>query len=259
VRGDRLTLGIMHGSPILVIGMFATLFRPGAFSPTAPSPTAALMVTYWMAFAAFFFGLTYGLLQICTEHPIVRRERFVGLRVGAYLLSKVAVLLPVLLAVDVAMVAVLRALDRLPAMGTRASVTLVAALLVDSIAALALGLLASAAVGEPSQATLMLPMLCFPAVLFSGAILPVPQMAFVGRAISAVTPARWSFESVGRALDLRQRAAGPDTGVLRQYGDAFTGGTTGHWVILAAFGLAFLAAAHAVVDRRSRGGLGRPR
>ncbi len=252
VRRDRLTLGILLGSPALVIGMFAILFRPGAFSEAAPSPTAALMITYWMAFAAFFFGLTYGLLQICTEHAIVRRERFVGLQIGAYLLSKVTVLLPVLLAIDVVMLAVLRALDRLPATGAGASATLAVTLLVDSIAALALGLLASAAVSEPSQATLTLPMLCFPAVLFSGAILPVPQMAFVGRAISAVTPARWAFEAVGRTLDLSQRGAGPGADTLGQYGDAFTGGPASHWIVLGAFTLAFLAGAHAITDRRSR-------
>ena len=38
----------------------------------------------------------------------------------------------------------------------------------------------SAAVKDPSQATLALPMLCFPAVLFSGAILPVHVMADAG-------------------------------------------------------------------------------
>ena len=25
------------------------------------------MIGFWIVFAAFFFGLTYGLLQICTE------------------------------------------------------------------------------------------------------------------------------------------------------------------------------------------------
>ena len=255
VRRNRMTLAITLGSPALVIGMFAILFRPGAFAATAPGPTAALMITYWMAFAAFFFGLTYGLLQIVTEQAIVRRERFVGLRTDAYLLSKVAVLLPVLFAVDVVMLAVLRELDRLPATGARASAALAVTLLVDSVAALALGLLASAAATETSQATLMLPMLCFPAVLFSGAILPVPQMAAVGHAISAATPARWAFEAVGRTLDLPQRSGDP--AALRQYGGAFAGGPGSHWIVLSGFALVFLVGARAVIDRRSRPG--RPR
>jgi hypothetical protein len=176
----------------------------------------------------------------------------VGLRVGAYLLSKVTVLLPVLLAVDVLMLVVLRALDRLPAMGAGATAALATTLAIDSVAALALGLLASAAVGEASQATLTLPMLCFPAVLFSGAILPVGQMAFVGRAISGITPVRWAFEAVGRSLDLADGGIGRDSGVLDQYGDAFAGSPAGPRIVLGAFALVFLAAAHVTVDRRSR-------
>ena len=96
LRRNRLTLAIMLGAPVLVIAMFTMLFRPGALDPDTPDATAAISTTYWMAFAAFFFGLTYGLLQICTELPILRRETFVGLRIGPYVAAKVTVLTPVL-------------------------------------------------------------------------------------------------------------------------------------------------------------------
>ena len=76
------------------------------------------MILFWVIFGAFFFGLTYGLLQIVTEQAIMRREQLVGLRLGAYLVSKVAVLLPFLVFVVVLMLGVLRALDRLPAAST---------------------------------------------------------------------------------------------------------------------------------------------
>ena len=55
-------------------------------------------------------------------------------------------------------------------------------LILSAFAALALGLLTSALVSGPEQATIAMPMLCFPQVLFSGAILPVPIMAFIGKA-----------------------------------------------------------------------------
>ena len=111
---NPLTLAILLGSPVLVVGMFAILFRPGAFDFQDPSPSSMVMIGFWIVFAAFFFGLTYGLLQICTERTIVRRERLVGLRLGAYVASKVTVLVPFLLVVIVAMLGVLRLLDRLP-------------------------------------------------------------------------------------------------------------------------------------------------
>lgn len=50
---------------------------------------------------------------------------------------------------------------------------------------------------NPAQATLALPTLCFPAVLFSGAIVPVHLMAGVGAAIAAVVPVRSAFEGSG--------------------------------------------------------------
>ena len=111
---NRLTLAILVGSPAMVIGMFAILFRPGAFDFQDPSPSSMVMIGFWVVFAAFFFGLTYGLLQICTERTILRRERFVGLWLGAYVASKVTLLVPFLLLVVVAMLGVLRLLDRLP-------------------------------------------------------------------------------------------------------------------------------------------------
>ena len=182
---NRLTLAILLGSPALVVAMFAVLFRPGAFVFAHPNPSAVIMIVFWIAFGGFFFGLTYGLLQICTEMPIVRRERLVGLRLGPYLMSKVAVLLPFLLLVDLLMIGVLRVLDRLPALDGPTFASLAVTLLLDAVAALALGLFTSAAVTNPAQATLALPLLCFPAVLFSGAILPLAAMAPVGRVISA--------------------------------------------------------------------------
>ena len=255
---NRLTMAIMIGSPVMVVAMFAVLFRPGAFEPATLDPSSITMIIFWVAFGGFFFGLTYGLLQICTEQAVVRREHLVGLHLGAYLASKVLVLLPFLLLVDVLMLGVLRLLDRLPdaSLATYGEVGLTLAL--DGTAALALGLLASAAVSNPSQATLTLPMLCFPAVLFSGAILPVNLMAPVGVALSAAMPDRWAFEGIGRSLGLRELFAdggsplGPP--LLAAFGDAGTAATSTYWLILAGFTVLFLALAWLVLRRRCRTG-----
>ena len=240
---NPLTLAILLASPVLVVGMFAILFRPGAFDFRNPSPSSMVMIGFWIVFAAFFFGLTYGLLQICTERTIVRRERLVGLRLGAYVASKVTVLVPFLLVVIVAMLGVLRLLDRLPArpLATYASMTV--GLLLCAVAALGLGLLTSASVGNVAQATLALPMLCFPAVLFAGAILPVHLMAKAGAALSVMMPSRWAFEAIGHDLGARRILAhggsklGPP--LLASFGNAGTAPTGAYWLILAAFALVF--------------------
>src|SRR5215208_5597757 len=121
--------------------------------------------------------------------------------------SDSAVLLPFLIFVVVLMLAVLRVLDRMPAARTTTYVTVGISLTLTAAAALTLGLLTSAAVSNPAQATLALPMLCFPAVLFSGAILPVHVMAGAGAAISTIITDRWAFEALGHDLGVRHNLA----------------------------------------------------
>lgn len=252
---NRLTLAVLAGSPLMVLAMFAVLFRPGAFSPDAPSPSATVMILFWIAFGGFFFGLTYGLLQVCTELPVVRRERLTGLRAGSYVLAKVAVLLPLLAAVDALMLGVLRGLDRLPAAGWGAYGELFVTLLLCSLAALALGLLVSAAVTDPAQATMALPMLCFPQVLFVGAILPVPVMAAPGRWLSHAMSNRWAFEALGHSLGVERLWAtgrsplGPP--LLASYGDTFSRPVAADWALLGGFAALFLAGTWLVVRRRT--------
>jgi hypothetical protein len=129
-------------------------------------------------------------------------------------------------------------------------------LLLCAVAALGLGLLASAMVGTVAQATLALPMLCFPAVLFSGAILPVNLMASAGAALSVAIPTRWAFEGIGHDLGARRILAeggsplGPP--LLDSYGDAGTQSTGTYWLALAAFAVVLLVATWAVIVRSTR-------
>jgi ABC-type multidrug transport system ATPase subunit/ABC-type multidrug transport system permease subunit len=251
---SRLTLAILIGSPAAVLLMFLVLFRPGAFDPAHPDPAATEMILFWVAFGGFFFGLTYGLLQICAEFPVLRRERFAGLNAGAYVLAKAAVLVPVLVLVDVLFLAVLRGLGRLPAGGGYPATFVT--LLLSSLAALGLGLLISAAVSEPSQATIAMPIVCFPQVLFVGAILPVPAMALAGRWISYAMTNRWAFEALGHSLGVRHLWANGKSPLgaplLASYGATFDRAVGVDWLILAGFTAAFFAGTVAVVVRKTR-------
>jgi ABC-type multidrug transport system ATPase subunit len=258
LRRNRLTLGILLGSPLAVLAMFLMLFRAGAFDPGTPSPSTSVMILFWIAFGGFFFGLTYGLLQICTELPIVRRERLAGVRVAPYLLSKLVVLLPLLAVVDLVLLGLLRVLDRLPALDLAGFGALYLTLLLATAAALGLGLLCSASVSDVSQATLALPMLCFPQVLFVGAILPVPQMAAVGRWLSYAMSNRWSFEALGHSAglpDLLGHGRSPlGAPLLAAYGDSFARPVWENWCLLAGFTVLFLVASWAVLVLRSTAG-----
>ena len=249
---NRLTLAILLGSPVLVTAMMAVLFRPGAFEGRGAAVVGPSQIVFWVAFAGFFFGLTYGLLQIVGEQAIFRREHRSGLSAGAYVAAKLGVLLPVLAAVTAVLLGVLRALDRLPAAGWDVYTSLLVTLLAEAVSALALGLLASAAVSNAAQAALALPMLCFPQVLFAGAVVPVAAMAAPGRWLSLGLANRYSFEALGRALGLDQLTG--TIPAMRAYGDTFSGTVTYRWLVLAGFAALFALATVQVLRFRSRPG-----
>jgi ABC-type transport system involved in multi-copper enzyme maturation permease subunit len=154
------------------------------------------------------------------------------------------------------MLGVLRLLDRLPSRPASTYASMAFGLLLCAVAALGLGLLTSATVANTAQATLALPMLCFPAVLFSGAILPVHLMARAGAGLSVVIPSRWAFEVIGHDLGARRILAeggsrlGPP--LLTSYGDAGAHSTGTYWLALAAFAAVFLVGTWGVLVRSTR-------
>lgn len=249
---NRLTLAILLGSPVLVTAMMATLFKRGAFDPGTATDIGPAQIVFWIAFDGFFFGLTYGLLQIVGEMAIFRRERLAGLSVGAYVASKVTALLPILAGVSAVLLVVLRALGRLPAVGWDVYALLFATIVIEATSALALGLFASAAVSNAAQAALALPMLCFPQVLFGGAIVPVDQMASPGRLMSLVLSNRHAFFALGRDLELdRYTTTLP---AMSAYRETFQGGTAASLIALASSAIVLTLATAWVLDRRSRPG-----
>jgi hypothetical protein len=145
------------------------------------------------------------------------------------------VLVPVLIGVNALLLGVLRVLDRLPAAGWGVYTSLFVTLLAEAVAALALGLLASSAVSNAAQAALALPMLCFPQVLFAGAVVPVGDMAAPGLLLSLSLINRFSFEALGRGLRLDQLTG--TVPALRGYGDTFAGTVAYRWLVLAGFAL----------------------
>jgi ABC transport system ATP-binding/permease protein len=249
---NKLTLAVLLGSPVLVTAMMTMLFRPGAFKRGSGADVGPAQIVFWVAFAGFFFGLTYGLLQIVGEMAVLRRERQSGLSVAAYVASKITVLLPVLAAVTAVLLGVLRAFDRLPAAGSAVYASLFATLLIEAVSALALGLLASAAVSNAAQAALALPMLCFPQVLFAGAVVPVDNMSAPGRLFSLGLANRYSFEALGSRLGLDHFTATVPS--MRAYANTFSGAVAFHWTVLAGFAAIFAVTTVWVLHHRCRPG-----
>lgn len=249
IRSNRLTLAILAGSPAFIIATMTFLFPAGAFEGGTETTGLAIQTLFWMAFNSFFFGITYGLLQVVGEFEIVRRERRVGLRLGAYVASKLAVLVPMLAVVNVAQMAALEAAGRLPTMSMADRAAVFVTLQLLSTAAVVVGLHASSTVQNAAQAALALPMLCFPQVLFAGAVVPVGEMGVFGRLMSLPLAVRWAFEPLGRILDLDGRvAAQPGTA---KFTDAFTGSPTIGWAVLTVLIVIGIAATARTLSRRT--------
>ena len=215
---------------MFIIGTMTFLFPSGAFAAGTGSVSLAIQTVFWMAFNSFFFGITYGLLQIVGEFEIVRRERRIGLDLAAYVGSKLAVLLPLLAVVNAAQVIVMEAAGRLPDLSMLDRGGVFVSLQLLSAAAVVIGLHASAAVENSSQATLALPMLCFPQVLFAGAVVPVSEMGWFAEFMSLPLAVRWGFEPLGRLLELGPGAA--DEAGTAGFVDAFTGSPATGWAVL---------------------------
>ena len=89
-------------------------------------------------------------------------------------------------------------------------------------------------------------MLCFPAVLFSGAMVPNSVMAGAGRAISAAMSDRWAFEAIARQLHIAARI-----GPASPYAGLGASPRAIYWMLLAGFALVTAAGAYTAVHHRA--------
>lgn len=107
VRSGRARV-VLAGTPVAVALAFCLLLGVGALDGTGAVTMA------WAVLAGMVTALAYGLRAVRLESGVLRRERFAGLSVGAYLLARVAVLLPLLAVADVIILAVPAISGRLP-------------------------------------------------------------------------------------------------------------------------------------------------
>jgi hypothetical protein len=91
-------------------------------------------------------------------------------------------------------------------------------------------------------------MLCFPAVLFSGAMVPLPVMAGAGRAISAAMSDRWAFEAIARHLHVSHL-----TTPTSPYAGLGASSAATYWGLLTVFALVTGLGAYAAVRARAGG------
>src|SRR5205814_1241609 len=129
-----------------------------------------------------------------------------------------------------------------------------ALLIVTGFAAVGMGLLISAAVSSEDQAMSFLPLAVIPQLLFAGTIVPVARMAEPAHTIATLVFARWSLAGVGTSVHMNVRMAeNPGFARINRFGTHFFNvGVAAGLIIQALFLAVFLAAAVALVRRRTR-------
>lgn len=249
---DRRNLAILLGqAPLIALGI-ALLFQTGLFDRPRGQPAQAVQLLFLLAVTAIWLGAIDASREIVKERAITARERAIGVRVRAYLASKVVVLLAVVSLQTALLVAVVLVAHPLRA-GAAAYVEVASVVLLAGFAAIGMGLLVSALVRSEDQATSFIPLTLIPQLLFAGAIVPVAKMSGAIALLSNLVFARWALAGAGTAIDTNGRlAADRTTATASGYGRDFfdVGAPTSQLVLLAFLGI--LLAGVAVALRRSR-------
>ena len=144
--------------------------------------------------------------EVVKERAVLERERAVGVKLRAYLASKLIVLFGLVTVQTVLYAGLLLALRPLDA-DFGAWVSVFALLVATGCVAVCMGLAISAISGTPDQAMSFVPLAVIPQLLFAGAIVPVEGMAEPAQTISYGIFAQWWLAASGTAVDMNARIA----------------------------------------------------
>jgi ABC transport system ATP-binding/permease protein len=249
---DRRNLLILLGQvPLLAVGM-AGLFKADVFARGSGHAGNTAQLLFLLVTTSIWLGSIDAAREVVKERSVFVRESAAGVRTGAYLLSKAAVLFSLAAFQTIALTGIVLLLRPLhePA-GAYLRLGLI--LVVTSMVAVSLGLLISCVVRSQDQATSFIPLALIPQLFFAGAIVPVARMGEPISTLSALVPAQWSFAGTGTAVHMNARiAADPPFHRTNGYGLSFFDVSTPLACLTLALFAAVLLGGAALVLRRRR-------
>jgi ABC transport system ATP-binding/permease protein len=211
-RGQLLLLLLL--APILGIALFAVL-GSGGLKPEfveragrrVPSPnTSSMNVLFGLVFCVGLIGVVNSFREIVKELPIFRRERSIGLSLSAYLVSKLVVLVPfvVFQATVLTLIAVFNQEGPKSAVVLGSPVLeLVVDIVLTGLAAMAVGLLISAAVTTSDKATPLMAATVAASLILAGALFDLRDKPAI-RELSYLTSSRWGFAAAASSADIKK-------------------------------------------------------
>lgn len=178
---------------LLIAAVFSKVVRSTPTPDTWPKIGVNMATTLFVtALAAIWFGCSSMAREIVTEWPIYRRERMVGLSIGAYVLSKMTVLLGIAAIQCLLLLAIVAPACRIDSPWLWVFTMLYAAALAGG----ALGLLISATLRTTEAASGILPVLLLPMIVLGGILVPLADLPALTQPLAAAMPSRWAFEGL---------------------------------------------------------------
>jgi ABC transport system ATP-binding/permease protein len=250
---DRRNLALLLGqAPILALAGIG-LFHSGIFDLPGGSPAEATQLLFLMVIVVIWLGSLDAAREIVKERAVLERESAVGVRLSAYVLSKLVVLFGLVSVQVVLYTGLLFAFRPLDAdLGAWLAVLLL--FLATGFAAVGMGLLISAAAGSEDQAISLVPLAVIPQLLFAGTIVTVERMAEPAQTLSQAAFSQWALAAIGDAIDMNAHiAAHPAFAAGSGYGpDFFDVGLALGLAIQIGFLAAFVGALAVLLGRRLR-------
>ncbi|MEA2472395.1 MAG: transport system ATP-binding/permease protein [Thermoleophilaceae bacterium] len=250
-KRDTKNMALLLGQVPVLGALDGLIFGTHIFDRPGGSPGDAIQLMFLLVLGPIWFGSLTAAREIVKERALRDREAAIGVRLDAYLFSKVVVVGAVVTVQSLGMTAIVLGLRPVhEKAGVYAAV--IGLLVITAIAATAMGLLVSALVSSEDQAMSIIPLVLIPQFLFAGAIVPVARMLQPFKAMSYLDPSQWALASIGTRLHFNERMAGsPEFAQVNRYGTHFFDVSllTGAGALVAFFAV-FLGLTAVVLRRR---------
>jgi ABC transport system ATP-binding/permease protein len=233
VRDRRNLLLLLGQVPVIALAI-VLLFRLKVFEK-GNNPTNMAMLLFLVVTTSVWLGSIDASREVIKEKAVFLRERAVGVKLSAYLASKLIVLFA--LAALQTTILVLIVFGLRPLHDSAGSLVLVwLTLVLSAWVSVGVGLLVSAAVRSEDQATSFIPLVLIPQLLFAGAIVPIKEMFEPIKVVAGLVYSRWAFAGTGSAIDMNERLAAAGRRFPNQFGTTFFNLTSyGTFLVLLVF------------------------
>jgi ABC transport system ATP-binding/permease protein len=201
---DRKNLAVLLLQAPLIAYLTTLVAKQTAVVGKGSNSYDAKVVLFLMATVAAWFGVINAAREIAKETPIFQRERLAGLRIAAYVGSKLFVLSLLVAVQSAVLLTVIGTKVDFPDRGVVWTMwpELFVTTFLSSLAAVCLGLAISAAARTPDRAISTIPLALVPQILFSGVLFPLGGDGSVMRILSWFTLSRWATDAYGVTVHL---------------------------------------------------------